>query len=98
MTLSQGNTGFGYANFILGGVQNVTLAVPVVYRTNKHHLSFFAQDSWKVTRRLTLDYGLRWGGNILIVLTIVQAGINVLRAVHSGDAGAASNPPAAPPI
>jgi hypothetical protein len=45
-----------------------------------------------------VDYGLRWGGYILIVLTIVQAGINVMRALHAGDGGASSNPPAAPPI
>jgi hypothetical protein len=60
VNLSQGNTGFGYANFMLGGVQGVTLAVPAVYRTNKHHWAAFVQDSWKVSRKLTLDYGLRW--------------------------------------
>jgi len=43
------------------------------------------------------DYGLRWGGYILIVLTILQAGINILRAVHANDGGSAA-PPAAPPI
>jgi hypothetical protein len=58
--LSQGNTGFGYANFMLGGVQGLTIAVPAVYRTNKHHWALFAQDSWKVNRKFTLDYGLRW--------------------------------------
>ncbi len=60
VTLSQGNTGFGYANFMLGGVQGVDLAVPAVYRTNKHEWSAFVQDSWKISRKLTLDYGLRW--------------------------------------
>ncbi len=41
-TLSQGTTGFGYANFMLGGVQGVDVAVPAVYRTNKHQWSIFA--------------------------------------------------------
>jgi hypothetical protein len=27
-----------------------------------HQLAFFAQDSWRVTPRLTLDFGLRWEG------------------------------------
>jgi hypothetical protein len=60
VTLSQGTTGFGYANFMLGGVQGVTVAVPAIYRTNKHQWSLFVQDSWKVNRKLTVDYGLRW--------------------------------------
>jgi hypothetical protein len=45
-----------------------------------------------------VDYGLRWGGYILIILAIVQAGINVMRALHANDGGAAGIPPAAPPI
>jgi len=60
VTLSQGNTGFGYANFMLGGVQGVTIAVPAVYRTHKYETALYVQDSWKVNRKLTLDYGLRW--------------------------------------
>ncbi len=60
VNLSQGTTGFGYANFLLGGVQAVTIAQPAVYRTHKYQWAGFIQDSWKVTRKLTLDYGLRW--------------------------------------
>jgi hypothetical protein len=33
---------------------------PANVRTGKHFLAFFAQDSWKVTRKLTFDYGLRY--------------------------------------
>jgi hypothetical protein len=41
-------------------VNTGTVNPPASLRTGKHFLSFFAQDSWKVTRKLTLDYGLRY--------------------------------------
>jgi len=52
-------TGFPYANFLLGDVTSATQFAPVDARMFKQQWAIFAQDSWKVTRRLTLDYGLR---------------------------------------
>jgi hypothetical protein len=54
-------TGFGYADFLLGIPQTTSLAVP----TPKSYLrgtlwSLYAQDQFKVSRTLTLNYGLRW--------------------------------------
>jgi hypothetical protein len=54
------NIGFGYASFLLGLVNNGTINFPADVRTGKQQWGFFAQDTWKVTRRLTLDYGLRY--------------------------------------
>lgn len=58
--LSQGTTGFAFGSFLLGGLQGATLSVPLAAGTRKSQWSLFAQDTWKVTRKLTLDYGLRW--------------------------------------
>jgi hypothetical protein len=57
----QGSTGNAYADLLTGiisGGYAESNFDPVI---NMHFttISFFAQDSWKVNRRLTLDYGLR---------------------------------------
>ena len=55
-----GTTGFGYASFLLGSVDNLNINPPTQSKLGYHSLGFYAQDSWKVTRKLTLDYGLRY--------------------------------------
>src|SRR5215471_1111724 len=52
--------GFPYASFLLGAVDGGFNALPVVNHMGAHSISGFAQDSWKVSRKLTLDYGLRY--------------------------------------
>jgi hypothetical protein len=58
--LSQGSTGFPFASFLLGGLEGVTLSTPRAAGTSKSQWAFFMQDTWKVTRKLSLDLGLRW--------------------------------------
>ncbi len=53
-------TGFGYASFLLGQANSLQLSQITDTRLGNHSLAFFVQDSWKVTHRLTLDYGLRY--------------------------------------
>jgi hypothetical protein len=55
-----GTLGFPYASFLLGAVNSVRIANVNNIRVGKHMIGMFAQDSWKVTRKLTLDYGLRY--------------------------------------
>jgi hypothetical protein len=52
--------GFPYASFLLGAVHSGAIGVPSKTRVGSHALSWFVQDSWKVTRKFTLDYGLRY--------------------------------------
>ncbi|MEP6961123.1 MAG: TonB-dependent receptor, partial [Acidobacteriota bacterium] len=59
-TISGGTIGFPYASFLLGLVDSVRIAPLHNIRLGKHQIGLFAQDTWKVTRKLTVDYGLRW--------------------------------------
>lgn len=53
--------GQGYAEFLLGTPTNSQRIDPLRARLrHASELGFYATDTWKVTRRLTLDYGLRW--------------------------------------
>src|SRR5579884_3784296 len=52
--------GFPYASFLLGAVDTAEVDPPSRVRFGKQQWGFYAQDSWKVTRRLTLDLGLRY--------------------------------------
>jgi hypothetical protein len=54
------NVGFGYASFLLGHVNSVTIGWPTNPRLGKKQFGAFAQDTWKITRKLTLDYGIRY--------------------------------------
>ena len=53
-------TGFAYASFLLGQVDNLNINPPQQSKLGNHALGFYAQDSWKVTRKLTLDLGIRY--------------------------------------
>jgi hypothetical protein len=54
------STGFPYASFLLGQIDSFSISPPTSIKLGQHNLGFFAQDSWKVSRKLTIDYGLRY--------------------------------------
>jgi hypothetical protein len=58
--LSGGASGFPFASVLLGRVTSYQLSPLSAFRGGRFYLSFFGQDTWKVTRKLTLDYGLRY--------------------------------------
>ncbi|MBZ5634610.1 MAG: TonB-dependent receptor [Acidobacteriia bacterium] len=53
-------SGFSYASFMLGLPDNFAISPNTQTKTGQHSLGLFFQDTWKVTRKLTLDYGLRY--------------------------------------
>lgn len=54
-------TGFDYADFLLGIPQQTLRTTPLINRTqHSGALGFYAEDTFKVSPKLTLDYGLRW--------------------------------------
>jgi hypothetical protein len=54
-------TNFGYADFLLGIPQTTQLAVDTPPRYLRATTwAFYAQDQFKVNRKLTVNYGLRW--------------------------------------
>ncbi len=59
-SLNGGTVGFAYASFLLGLVDSGQIANPPTARVGQNAWGFFAQDSWKISRKLTLDYGLRY--------------------------------------
>uniref|UniRef100_Q029U3 Cna B domain protein n=1 Tax=Solibacter usitatus (strain Ellin6076) TaxID=234267 RepID=Q029U3_SOLUE len=57
-------TGNAYADFLMGLPSTVTRLEPFPAQYNRFRdWSFYAQDDFKVTQRLTLMYGLRWEYN-----------------------------------
>ena len=53
--------GFGYASFLLGDFTSINQTPNFVgVRNGYQQWGLFVQDSWKVTRKLTVDYGVRW--------------------------------------
>ena len=52
--------GFPYANFLLGDYISTQQTPQIDYRLGKTQYAFFLQDTWKVTRRLSIDYGIRY--------------------------------------
>lgn len=59
-TFNANVTNNAIASFLLGYVQNFAQASGQFLNLRGHFYGFYGQDSWKVTRRLTLTYGLRY--------------------------------------
>ena len=55
--------GNSFASFLLGGVSSASIEQPHSTGARYRSMALFAQDEWRVSKTLTLSYGLRWEGN-----------------------------------
>jgi hypothetical protein len=53
-------TGSAYADFLIGVPSNFTQSSGQPFYLRNHYAGLFAQDSWRLRKDLTLNYGLRW--------------------------------------
>jgi hypothetical protein len=53
-------TGFDFADFLIGTPNSFVQASQQLLDSRSKYYGFYAQDSWRASRNLTLNYGLRW--------------------------------------
>ena len=53
-------TGTGMSDFLMGNVSSMRQANPIQMNLNQNFFGTYAQSTWKVTKKLTMTYGLRW--------------------------------------
>ncbi len=65
-TASLGQTGYAYANALLGNFRSYQESSSRPFTNLEQTLiQWYAQDEWKVNRKLTINYGMRWGYHAL---------------------------------
>lgn len=60
VALNGGNVGFNYASFLLGFANTASISNQQDPQYRRPTWGFFIQDTWRVTKKLTLDYGMRY--------------------------------------
>jgi hypothetical protein len=53
-------TGNAYASFLLGAVDSANMSLVQPPNYHSQYLGLYAQDDWKLSKKLTINYGLRW--------------------------------------
>ncbi|HMF75855.1 MAG TPA: carboxypeptidase-like regulatory domain-containing protein [Bryobacteraceae bacterium] len=55
-----GGSGYGFASFMLGLGSDGSVVTPSPYSYRNYYSGVYASDTWQVTKKLTVNYGLRW--------------------------------------
>jgi hypothetical protein len=59
-TINGQTTGLGYGDFMAGFLSQMRQSIPNDLDVRQWFFGLYGQDTWKVSSRLTLNYGLRW--------------------------------------
>jgi hypothetical protein len=57
------DSGNSFSSFLLGTASSGDFSIESTSFTNQHYYAPFVQDDWKVTKKLTLNLGMRWDLN-----------------------------------
>jgi carboxypeptidase family protein len=59
-TFDGGATGNALADFMVGRLQTFVQSAPNTLNIKQKYFGFYSQDTWRLSSRVTLNYGLRW--------------------------------------
>jgi outer membrane receptor protein involved in Fe transport len=61
-TIATGQGGLDFATFMLGDVTQLSryVSTSVDAAERQHRMFYYGQDTWRITPKLTLNYGVRW--------------------------------------
>ncbi len=59
-TFADSHTGFSFANFMLGDVYSAQKQTPIFQDGRRKEFALYAEDAYRITPKLTLEYALRW--------------------------------------
>ena len=60
MTVGPDRTGNAMGDFMLGNMTEIRQSMPGLLSPVQHYVGVYAQDTWRATPKLTLNYGVRW--------------------------------------
>src|SRR5687768_17501658 len=83
-------TGMGLADFLIGQTSLVRHGAPGLLLMNQWYLGAFAQDTWRLTDRVTLNAGLRWKPNSDRTCAMARSRISASRTSGRGSGHSAS--------